>query len=85
MRGELTLQAAGRLIDSRDIAIDALRAMAGADTHDAVRLGAAKAILEMMLRIQDVAEIRVMLESIQKRLRETNGGNNVSSQVDQEF
>ena len=80
LHAEFTIQAAGRLIDARGVAIDALRDMAGADTHDSVRLGAATKILELMLKVQDVAEIRVMLEGIQKRLRETSGSDNV--QVD---
>jgi hypothetical protein len=77
LHGEFTIQAAGELIDARSVAISALREMAGADTHDAVRLGAATKILEMMLKVQDVAEIRVMLEGIQKRLRETGGSPNI--------
>lgn len=85
LHGEFTIQAAGELIDSRSVAISALREMAGAEAHDAVRLGAATKILEMMLKVQDVAEIRVMLESIQRRLRETNGSSNLQADGQEGF
>jgi hypothetical protein len=73
LRGELTKKLTGRLVDAGDVFVDAIVALAKAKKHDSVRLGAAKAGLDLLLRYRDASEMDELAQKVQKQLRQRCG------------
>jgi len=57
LRGELVQRSLGRLADGMAEAADVLRQLLGAETPPAVRLGAARSLLELGVRLRESVEL----------------------------
>ncbi len=64
LRGEMVSRALGKLTDTTAAAADALKCLLSADS-ETVRLGAAKAILELGLKIRESVELEDRLRALE--------------------
>ncbi len=64
IRGVLMDQAGGRLVASADAAIQCLQDLLTAD-GETVRLGAARALLDLSLRVREAAEFEQRLQTVE--------------------
>jgi hypothetical protein len=67
LRADMVGQALGRLTESMTAAADTLRALLAA-RGESVRLGAARSILELPLRIREAAELEQRVRDLEGRL-----------------
>jgi hypothetical protein len=65
LRGELVAQALGGVADGMADAAATLRALLGAD-RESVRLGAARALLELGVKLRDSVELQERLQALEK-------------------
>jgi hypothetical protein len=70
LRADLVRQAAGRLVEGMTQAADTLRSLLEARS-EAVRLGAARTILELAPRLREAAELEERLRALEERLGQT--------------
>lgn len=84
LRNDLTRQLTGRIVDGGDAAFDELLKMAKGRKHGAVKLGAAKAILDLLLRYRDACEMYGLAEKTDRALRERAGGGHVAGGLEKE-
>ena len=69
LRDELTKELAGMLTGYGRDAVDSLRELLGKDVPPQVRLGAAKAVLDLSLRYRDAAEVAEMLDKTEGSIK----------------
>lgn len=70
LRGEIVARAAGRLTAAGMEAVHTLLDLQKAPTPPATRLGAARAILELGLRVREVVDLQQQLDGLETRLAE---------------
>lgn len=66
-RGEMVTRAIGKLADASTAAVDTLQALLAADAEN-VRLGAAKAILELGAKLREAVELGERLAALEGRV-----------------
>jgi hypothetical protein len=69
-RRRLLDQAVGRLTDAANEAADTLRELLKADFPPAVRIGAARAVIDAMVRAREHAEVAERAETMERRAGE---------------
>lgn len=72
LRGELTASAAGRLAGAMSAAVDTLRALLDGES-ETVRCSAARAILDVGVRVREQVELEQRLAALEQRLAEGKG------------
>jgi hypothetical protein len=65
LRAEMVARALGRMADGMATAADTLRALLGADSEN-VRLGAARALLELGVKLRESVELQERLQALEK-------------------
>jgi hypothetical protein len=70
LRGEMVGRALGRMADGMSEAADVLRALMTAGTPPAVRLGAARTLLELTVKLRESVELEQRLAALEAGLRE---------------
>ena len=65
LRGEMVVRGCGRLADAMVAAADVLRALLDAGTPPAVRLGAARALLELGTKLRESVELEARLVDLE--------------------
>jgi hypothetical protein len=73
VRGEILERASGALTAAALKAVQTLLALQETNQPGTVRLGAARAILEMCLRVREVAEIEVQIAELQAQVDALKG------------
>ena len=73
LRGEMVGRAVGRLADGSTEAVAALRKLLDAGTPPAVRLGAARAILELGTKLRESVELEQRLADLERRQKREGG------------
>ena len=73
LRGEMVSRAVGRLADGSTEAVAALRKLLDAGTPPAVRLGAARAILELGTKLRESVELEQRLADLERRIKREGG------------
>lgn len=73
IRSDMVQRAAGALTAASQEAVRTLLTLQKEATPPAVRLGAARAILEMGIKVREVAEIQDRLAALEKQLDELEG------------
>ena len=73
LRGEMVSRAVGRLADGSTEAVAALRKLLDAGTPPAVRLGAARAILELGTKLRESVELEQRLADLERRNKREGG------------
>lgn len=68
-QGELAARGLGRLAEGMACAADTLRALLGDSTPPAVRLGAARALLELSMRLRESVDLEQRLAALESRLK----------------
>jgi HEAT repeat protein len=69
LRGELVGQALGRLADAMTSAANVLRQLLAAESEN-VRLGAARSLLELGVKLRESVELEERLQSLEERMKE---------------
>lgn len=69
LRGEMIGRASGILADCATEAVETMRTLLG-DGSAMVRLGAARAILDQLVRVRDATELEERIEALEARARE---------------
>jgi hypothetical protein len=69
LRGEMTQRAAGRLADGMATAADTLRGLLNAES-DAVKLGAARSLLELGAKLRESVELEERLANLERRINQ---------------
>lgn len=72
LRGELVQRSLGRLADGMSEAADVLRGLLAAES-ESVRLGAARSVLELGVRLRESVELEQRLRDLEERSAD-NGG-----------
>lgn len=72
LRAELVAQAVGKLADATGMAVDAMKALLDAQS-EAVRLGAARSILELGNKLQETVELEERLRTVEERMKGKTG------------
>jgi hypothetical protein len=67
LRGDMVGRALGRMADGMTEAADVLRALLAADTPPAVRLGAARSLLELGVKLREAVELEARLTSLEEQ------------------
>jgi hypothetical protein len=67
LRGEIVARSLGRMADGMNEAADELRRLLGARS-EAVRLGAARSLLELSVKLRDSTELEMRLAALEERL-----------------
>jgi hypothetical protein len=70
LRGEMVGRALGRMADGMNDAADELRRLLGARSEP-VRLGAARSLLELCVKLRETVELEQRLASLEERLSHT--------------
>lgn len=70
LRGEMVSRALGKLADGMAEAGDVLRQLLAEPIPPAVRLGAARALLELGVKLRESVELEQRLATLEKRLEE---------------
>jgi len=73
LRAEIVARALGKMADSMTEAADTLRQLLGAKA-ESVRLGAARSILELAIKLRETVEIEARLQAVERQLDENDGG-----------
>ena len=73
LRAEMLARTSGLLADSGAEAVEALRELLKGESPQA-RLGAARAILENLIRVRDATEVEERLAAIEERLAQAEAG-----------
>jgi hypothetical protein len=73
LRSEMTAQALGRLVASMTRAADTLDELASSASAETVRLGAARAVLELAIKIRESTELEERIRALEARHGNTNG------------
>jgi hypothetical protein len=72
LRSEMVARALGKMADGMAEAAETLRALLAPGTRPAVRLGAAKALLELGVRLRESIELEGRLADLERRLAESS-------------
>jgi hypothetical protein len=67
LRGDMVGRALGRMADGMAEAAGVLRALLAADTPPAVRLGAARSLLELGVKLREAVELEARLSSLEEQ------------------
>jgi hypothetical protein len=73
-RTELIARAVGSLAESASEAASTLRALLGAETPPAVRLGAARSVLDLVVKLREHDELAERIAALEGRLAEAPKG-----------
>jgi hypothetical protein len=73
LRAEMTSQAVGRLVASMTKAAEQLAILAVRGSREAIRLQAAKAVLELAIRVRETEELEERIVALEARLAQSNG------------
>jgi hypothetical protein len=66
LRGDMVARSLGRMADGMAEAADVLRALLAAGTPPAVRLGAARALLELGTKLRESVELEERLQALER-------------------
>lgn len=80
LRGEMLERAGGALVAAAMKSVQTLLSLQDMNQPPAVRLGAARAVLEIGLKIREVAELEVRLRELEERIEGTTPGNQTGNQ-----
>jgi hypothetical protein len=67
LRGEMVGQAAGKMAGAMTAAVDTLRQLLDAGTPPAVRLGAARTMLELAVKLRESVELEARIAALEQR------------------
>jgi hypothetical protein len=74
LRGEMVARSLGRMADGMAEAADVLRALLDAGTPPAVRLGAARALLELGVKLRESVELEERLRTLEENAAREDRG-----------
>jgi hypothetical protein len=80
LRAEMTAQALGRLIDNMASAADTLAYLSRKAESETVRLGAARAVLELANKTRETVELEERLQALEKQVA-SKGSNQWQSRI----
>src|SRR5262249_15556270 len=73
LRGDMVQRSLGRMADGMAEAADVLRQLLGAES-ESVRLGAARSLLELAVKLRDSVELEGRLQALEEALAATRQG-----------